>query len=456
ITTAKSWKKITPDAHFDWLNQRDESFENHMLIGSKNDSNKAIFDEFSLGVVTNRDAWCFNASHETIAKNMTRLIDFYNQQVTQFQKVHGNLTPKERKDAVNSFIDVDPTKISWSRGLKQELVRGEKFEFQDECIVAAIYRPYSKQRLYFHRQLNEMVLHMPRMFPKNSGNMAIMIKGNWRGDGHIALMIDDVACLQPDGGAQCFPLYYFDNAQEDGVKPLFPNTNTGSPNKRFAVTDHGLKHFQNFYKSVSATITKTDIFYYIYGLLHSSEYRERYKDNLSKELPRIPVVKEFEDFQAFSQAGRDLAHWHLDYETVASHPVTLEFTAGEKGPQSLNACKDKHFYVKKMKFGKTKDPDTKRNINDKTTVIYNNFITVKDIPIEAYDYVVNGKPAIEWVMERQAVTTDKKSGIVNDANLWATETMGNAAYPLELLQRVITVSLETNKIVESLPALDID
>lgn len=203
------------------------------------------------------------------------------------------------------------------------------------------------------------------------------------------------------------------------------------------------------------SITKEDLFYYIYGLLHSPEYRERYKDNLSKELPRIPAVKKFEDFQAFSQAGRDLAHWHLDYETVDCHPVTLDFTAGDKGPKSLKACKDEHFYVRKMKFPSKRDPETKKSVKDKTTVIYNDYITVRDIPLEAYDYVVNGKSAIEWVMERQAVTTDKKSGITNDANLWALETMNNAAYPLELLQRVITVSLETNRIVEGLPPLDI-
>ena len=167
-------------------------------------------------------------------------------------------------------------------------------------------------------------------------------------------------------------------------------------------------------------------------------------------------MKKFEDFQAFSQAGRDLAHWHLDYETVALHPVTLDFTAGDKGPQSLKACKDEHFYVRKMKFAKKKDPETGKQVKDKTTVIYNEYITVRDIPLSAYDYVVNGKSAIEWVMERQALTTEKKSGITNDANLWALETMNNAAYPLELLQRVITVSLETMKIVNCLPELDID
>ena len=191
---------------------------------------------------------------------------------------------------------------------------------------------------------------------------------------------------------------------------------------------------------------------YIYGLLHSPDYRNRYADNLSKELPRIPAVKTFADFRAFSQAGRDLAHWHLNYETVALHPgVTLD-----TGKTPAHALTDADYRVTKMKFAKTRDPETGKSINDKTTVIYNERITLKNIPLSAYDYIVNGKPALEWVMERQSVTTDKDSGITNDANLWATETMANPKYPLELLQRVITVSLETLEIVNGLPKLEID
>lgn len=191
--------------------------------------------------------------------------------------------------------------------------------------------------------------------------------------------------------------------------------------------------------------------HYIYGLLHSPDYRSRYADNLGKELPRIPAVKSFADFRAFSKAGRDLAHWHLNYETVAPCAGATVDT----GKASLKSLKPEDYRVEKMKFAKTRDPETNKSINDKTTVFYNHRITIKDIPPEAYDYVVNGKPALEWVMERQAVTTDKDSGIINDANLWATETMGNAKYPLELFLRVITVSLETMKIVNALPKLEI-
>jgi predicted helicase len=188
-------------------------------------------------------------------------------------------------------------------------------------------------------------------------------------------------------------------------------------------------------------IIKEDFFYYVYGLLHSRDYCERYADNLSKELPRIPCVKKAADFWAFSQAGRDLADLHLNYETVEKYPLQIV-----GGGLLLN---DADYRVEKMRYGKNgKDKDL-------STLIYNDKITLTGIPLEAYEYVVNGKPALDWVVERQCVKTDKDSGIVNDANDWAVETMNNPKYPLELFQRVVTVSLKTMKIVRALPQLDI-
>ncbi|PSJ80517.1 type III restriction endonuclease subunit R [Neisseria iguanae] len=216
--------------------------------------------------------------------------------------------------------------------------------------------------------------------------------------------------------------------------------------KRSAITDDALAHFQEPYQE---RIGKEDIFYYIYGLLHSEQYRERYADNLSKQLPRIPRMKHYRDFAAFSQAGRDLAALHLRYEQVAMYQG-VKLSGSLKGlkltEQQIIGGADDDFCVVKMKFAKK---------DDKTKVIYNGKITVENIPEAAYDYIVNGKSSLEWVMERQAVTTDKKSGITNDANDWARDSMNNPRYPLELFLRVITVSLETQKIVGSLPDLDI-
>jgi predicted helicase len=250
----------------------------------------------------------------------------------------------------------------------------------------------------------------------------------------------DLSVTAAKAGTQCFPLYVYDRLEEE-PGGLFEGQSHG-PQRRDAITDAGLKHFQDAYPG--ETITKEDLFYYVYGLLHSEDYRAKYADNLSKELPRIPRVKTAADFWAFSRAGRELGDLHVNYETV--EPVTIK-----QGDLRLADIKNPEaFYrVTKWTFGKAGKE------KDKTTVIYNANITMQDIPLEAYDYVVNGKPALEWVMERQVVKTDKDSGIENDANRYAIETMRNPAYPLELFQRIITVSLRTMEIVRGLPKLDV-
>jgi predicted helicase len=259
--------------------------------------------------------------------------------------------------------------------------------------------------------------------------------------------ISDLHAIQT---GQCFPRYLYveegATADDDVQGDLLASGNdTGGRQRRDAITDEGLTHFRAAYPGEA--ITKDDLFYYVYGLLHSEDYRARFADNLSKQLPRIPAVKKAVDFWAFVEAGRKLGDLHCDYEQVEPYPVTI----AQGDLRLANISNPESFYhVEQMKFA------GKRPNLDRSTVIYNANITMTGIPLQAYDYVVNGKPALEWVMERQCVKTDKASGIVNDANRYAIETVGNPAYPLELFQRVITISLETMKIVRSLPALDIE
>ena len=241
---------------------------------------------------------------------------------------------------------------------------------------------------------------------------------------------------------QCFPLKLYEKTEGTEGGLFAGQASENGYRVKDGITDAGLAHFRAAYSGEK--ITKEDVFYYIYGLLHSEDYRARYADNLSKQLPRIPCVKTPSDFWAFSKAGRALAELHVNYETVEPYPVTYK-----EGALFMDQLKPADYRVEKMKFGK------RGKETDKSTVIYNHKITMTDIPLAAYDYVVNGKPALEWVMERQGVKTDKASGIVNDANLYALETVGDAAYPLKLFQRVITVSLETMKIVRALPKLEI-
>ena len=454
------WQSIVPDQYGDWLNQRDESFSEHIVLGSKGrDAEKQVlFENFSLGVATNRDAWVYNCSQEKLTQNMQQMIAKYNAELERFNTAHPNLDRKARQSLVDNFIDTDPTQISWTRALKQEFTKGSVFEFDNNSLYQSLYRPYTKQSLYFNRDFNEMVLQMPRIFPTaDTENLVIQAAGIGARAGFSVLISNKLPCLDNIEKGQCFPLYLYDEQAQEQKDDLFGEQATDAPKRRYAITDEGLAHFQEAYPELS--ISKEDLFYYVYGLLHSEDYRTRFADNLSKELPRIPRVKTAQDFTAFSQAGRELAKWHLDYETVALN-ATAKLTGKTKGltidpAKGVLGGQDEDFRVTKMKFGKMRDPETGKSINDKTTVIYNSGITIENIPLEAYDYIVNGKPALEWVMERQAVTTHKASGITNDANDWAIETMGNAKYPLELFLRVITVSLETQKIVNSLPKLDI-
>ena len=339
----------------------------------------------------------------------------------------------------------DTSRIGWSWVLRGRFEKGLKGSFSSDKAVVATYRPFDKRWMYYDGFFNENRYQMPKLFPEgNEDNLVVVVKQRWSGEGQIALIVGGVIDVQSDGGTQCFPLYLYDAVAQASKGDLFAEPAENGFRRRDAITDSGLAHFQTAYPGEQ--ISKEDLFYYVYGILHSQDYRERFADNLSKELPRIPAVKKGTDFWAFSKAGRALAELHLNYETVEPYPLTIE----AKGKLT-----DADYRVEKMKFAKKKDPETGKSVNDRSTVIYNGKITLKDIPEAAWGYVVNGKAALDWVMERQAVRTDKASGIVNDANDWAIETMGNPKYPLELFQRVVTVSLETQKIVNNLPALDI-
>lgn len=432
IAKADGWSLIQPDEYNDWLNQRDGDFENFMRMGSKTGAD-ALFSLYSTGVMTSRDAWCYNSSQTVVQVSITKMTRHFNQEVQRLQGVDGDL---------ETLIDTDPKKISWTRALKADLAKGKLLPENEGELIPSLYRPFSKQWLRYGRRLNEVVGQRDRIFPSEQTNLAILVTGVGSKGSATCLMIDSPPSRDTIEKGQYFPLDIFSTSSVD-KQDLFA-ADAGKVEKRDAITDVGLKHFQDAYPG--ETITNEDLFYYVYGLLHSEDYRAKYADNLSKELPRIPCVKTAADFWAFSRAGRELGDLHVNYETVEPYPVTIK-----QGDLRLADIKNSEaFYrVTKWTFGKNGKE------KDKTTVIYNANITMTDVPLEAYDYVVNGKPALEWVMERQVVKTDKASGIVNDSNRYAIETMNNPAYPLELFQRVITVSLRTMKIVRGLPKLEV-
>ncbi|WP_439650598.1 DEAD/DEAH box helicase [Neisseria dentiae] len=546
ISEQNGWQEIQPDEFNDWLNQRDPNFDNYISLGDKKDKDAVtVFDNYSLGLGTNRDAWVYNFSHKDLEKNMEAMIGCYNSEVQRFKEA----LDRGLSLNINDFIEKDETKISWSSSLVPKVEKGILAKFNPDKIVIGVYRPFSKQFIYYDKMMNHRIGQMPQIFPNITAfNQVISITGRGATKEFSALITDEIPDLEMISKGQCFPMNLYEengvitqgidadamtadatqrnatqrnatqrnanytrqqsttvnteqqhresddlpdsNGQQrllgaddghtarfalDWRRTMFPNVSLrnggsimsqsdlftqGMPSekqpaqkklvRRSAITDDALAHFRQPYSPEDAeNISKEDIFYYIYGLLHSEEYRERYADNLSKQLPRIPRMKNYADFADFAQAGRDLAALHLYYETVPMYQG-VKFSGSLKGlkltPQQIIGGEAEDFRVVKMKFAKK---------DDKTRVVYNGKITVENIPETAYDYIVNGKPALEWVMERQAVTTDKKSGITNDANDWAIETMGNPRYPLELFLRVITVSLETQKIVNALPKLDI-
>ena len=461
MSEANEWVPITPDKHFDWVGQRDDSFSEFVSIGDKKDkSSIVLFENYSRGLETARDAWAWNSSKQNEATNIQKMIAFYNSEVDRYKTACINL-PDEKAPKVDDFVSNDATKISWSSSLKSNFGRLKLGKYQADSLGIGIYRPFTKQWLYFQGMFNHRVGQIPNIFPDvSSENRIIYLSGSGNGGKDFSVIITNVIPdlnMQHSGG-QGFPLKLYEkNSSSEEATSTTSNTQnemfssqkakqTLTPDGEYIIkdglTDEGLAHFQSAYPA--ETINKEDVFYYIYGLLHSEDYKKKYADNLSKELPRIPCVKKASDFWSFSKAGRELAELHINYETVEPFPVNI---AG--GALFMDSFEDKDYRVEQMKFGKTNKKE------DKSTVIYNHKITMTNIPVEAYLYVVNGKPALEWVMERQGVSTHKDSGIVNDANLWAIETMNDASYPLKLFQRVITVSLETMKIVKALPRLDI-
>lgn len=429
------WVSITPDQHGDWFNKRSEQFKLFTPLGDKDDKkNKKTFfvPYYSNGLKTQRDPWCYNSSLPVVEKSAKEQIDFYNEQREKLAK-------KEITD-----VDYSTHIISWTRAVLSDIQKNKPYNIQDCQFRESIYRPFFKQHLLYYRPLNEMMYQIPKLFPTpNHRNLVICTNGI--GDNNFsALISDSIPDLHFIGTSQCFPLYWYDDSTAD-IADLFsaPQSDADRYVRRDGVTDWVLSTARKQYGS---RVTKEDIFYYVYGILHAPDYRTTFAADLKKSLPRLPLVESPDDFWAFSRAGRSLAELHLGYERVEPYAGcrTIYSPLTNRGDEISYLIDDK------MRFGKL---DSKTA--DKRIIHYNAGITIENIPLEAYDYVVNGKSAIEWVMERYAVKTDPASRIENNPNDWCREH-DDPKYIYNLLLRIITVSLETMKIVRSLPKLKLE
>lgn len=418
LNSAMGWTPVRPNAQGDWLDQRNDIFGSFIPLGDKNNKdNKQTFfvPYYSRGLATGRDAWCYNFSQQKLQQNIQYTIQYYNSMV----------------ESDSDTPHLDATKISWTRAFQNDFQKKRIKAFVASAVRKAVYRPFCKQYLYFSAELNEMQYQIPKLFPSlKTKNFVICvsgISGTKQNTTFITKLIPDLNLL--DAGTQCFPLYYYE--KRSAYQPTLFDGEKSQYIRKEGITNFILERCRINY---GPKVSKEDIFYYVYGLLHSPDYRRMFAADLKKMLPRLPLVERPSDFWEFSRAGRTLAELHLNYETQPPYQDVV-VTGAEQGK----------FRVEKMRF-----PDKQ----DKTTIQYNPWITISHIPQEAYDYVVNGRSAVEWIMERYQIRTDKASGITNDPNDWADEH-GKPRYILDLLLSVITVSVETVKIVNELPSLDV-
>lgn len=429
-----NYEIIHPNKHGDWINLRNDNFSSYIQIADKENkiNDKTIFAPvYARGIGTSRDNWAYNFSKEALLFNMQNSIAFYNHQMALYKSSDKSLL-------VENFIDNDETKISWSRAYRDGIKKGVPQKFEEVRAAIGLYRPYCKENLYYDKGVLNDVGPIFNMFPsKNKDNIVIII--NEKKENLSPIITNCIPDLHSNGDTQCFPLYWYE--ENKGIQGNLFDDGQNKYIRHDAITDFILKRAREQYGD---KVTKEDIFYYVYGFLHCPTYRETFANDLKKMLPRLPLVEKPDDFWAFSKAGRELAELHLNYEQVpASKEVVVDWHNMLPGMMDADTP-EKLYRVTQMRFGKRgKD-------KDKSIIEYNQFITLRNIPLRAYDYVVNGKSAIEWIMERYCDKVDSKSGIRNDANQWGIEH-GNPKYPLELLQSIITLSLKTLDIIDTLP-----
>ena len=386
------WENIIPDKNNDWINIRDENYENYLgILGD-------IFYGKQDGIQSNRDSWVYNFSSSLVLDNAERMIDNYNTEVER-------LSSKVDEEKM-ALLNTDEMYVSWSRSLKNKLKSNRIIEKKgEEAVISSMYYPFVKKYLYYNRD----ILEYPRKFDESlsSENIMISVSGAGTKKGFSAFVTNTPPNYNMLDKGRHFELYRFN---DKGL--LFDDKSNLNENFETAL---GLKGF--------------DAFAYVYAILHSNEYREKYQNNLIKDLPRIPIVKQAKEF---SEIGKKLIELHLNYEKVDQYSNVV-----------IESKSNPSYKVQKMKH-------PKKGVLDQ--IVFNNDITISNIPAKAYEYVVNGRPAIEWIIDQYQVKMDKKSGIVDDPNLYSDDER----YIFDLLLRIINVAVQTVDLVNSLPPLEVE
>lgn len=435
-------RELESDATGDWLGQRQDTFSSFLEVGNKA-SGAGIFETYSLGLATGRDSWAYNSSSEQLRKNVSRMLDNFNEIVRLSKQDPTYVAPR------------DASQVSWNRNLEKHLERRQQLSASPDAWRVGQYRPFMKQAACFDGSMNAMLYLLPRLFPTSDHqNMGFMITTPQMRTPFSALAVRHL----PDLGMFMDPGQFFPRWRYEPVDVASDALDLGASDRSNGVVIAGYRRLDNItddaleqFRAAHADggITKDDVFFFTYGVLHSPQYRAEYEADLTKALPRIPFVSEF---GAFVHAGRKLAELHMDYEQ------TVPFRLGGLDIEPAPGSDAYAFYSvgsKKMRFGApTAEQKSRGEKKDRTTIHFNDRITLSGVPDEAYRYMIGSRSAIEWIFDRYLVKTDPKSGIVNDPNDWSRE-VGDPRYILDLLARVVTVSVETMKIVDALPPLEI-
>ncbi len=414
------WTRLLPNDSGDWINQRDETYSTFLPLGdrdAKGKESQAIFRIFSKGIVTNRDAWSYNYSPKRLKENMKRMIDNYNSIVDEYKKSGG---PTEK------YVRTDKSKISWVQNLIKDLENGKKAAFDNSEIVLGNYRPFQKMWVYKQRQMIWSPYRTQSLFPEKKENLVINMTGPGAAVEFGALISDKVPNFHSMDTGQGYPLYFYTDSKSKNDGDMLLGMDI-EDSKIEGISDWALEIFRGKF---GKNISKDDIFFYVYGVLSAPEYVHRYKNELKKDSPRIPILKEFKEY---SNYGRELSKLHLNYENLTNDFVKVEISTKVTDSEKL-------YRVEKMRFGKS---------GDKTVILYNQFITISDIPEEVFTYLINGKTPTEWVMDRYMVKEDPDSRNLNDPNEYSEDPK----YVLNLLLSVMAMSQEVLKLQSSLPKL---
>lgn len=457
------WQQISPNREGDWLNQRSEEFEKWPVVGEKNGAAVKVFEVYSRGLSTARDAWAYAQTDGQLLSKLGILTGTYTEATTSLQKwlVDQGITKPKEQD-VTAFLRVHPqyadiTKVSWNRTLKNLAAKGAEILVQPDRIYGSLYRPFMKQRGYFEQSLNDMTYQLPSMFPTPvHRNIGFYQVGNGSAVPFSVIatnLLPDLHVTGAGSGGQFFPRFTWAAVEADDGGLFGEGTavkqgeasiygSIGEVVDGYVRVDNITDEIKALYRdALGADITGDDIFHFVYGKLHDPVYRTKYAADLKKMLPHIETPSLRAEFDTFAAAGQELMDLHVDYETV--EPWTLDIQV--KGDETDRET----WRVLKMKWAKRKDPETGKNGNDVTKLIYNKRVTIAGIPEEADEYMLGSRSAVAWLIDRYQVKKDKASGIVNDPNDWADE-VGNPRYIVDLIGKVVRVAMETVRIVDGL------